>query len=83
MLKIDTYPTLLNSDGKNTWIKIGTANDSYGLLPSQGGTTGNGHNYLGTSNYYWKAAYIDTVYGKLTGNASSATTLQNARLLLE
>ena len=81
MLKIDTYPTLLNSDGKNTWIKIGTANDSYGLLPSQGGTTGNGHNYLGTSNYYWKAAYIDTVYGKLTGNASSATTLQNARLL--
>lgn len=64
----DYYPTLMLSDGStNNWIKIGTANTSYGLLPSQIGTAGNGHNYLGTSSWYWKYAYIDQIYGNLNG----------------
>jgi len=30
----EAYPALLNTKGTNGWIKIGTANTSYGLLPS-------------------------------------------------
>jgi hypothetical protein len=31
----DSYPTIIGSDGStNNWIKIGTSNTAYGLLPS-------------------------------------------------
>jgi hypothetical protein len=30
----ESYPALLPTNGTNNWIKIGTANTSYGLLPS-------------------------------------------------
>lgn len=58
----ETYPALLPTNGSNNWIKVGTSNTSYGLLPSQAGGRTNGHNYLGTSSWYWGHAYIDYVY---------------------
>lgn len=58
----ETYPTLLPSNGTNNWIKIGTANTSYGILPSQTGGIGSGHNYLGASTWYWSQSYIDSMY---------------------
>lgn len=74
----DTYNTLMPTDGAtNGWIKIGTSNTSYGLLPSQSGNAGSGHNYLGTNDWYWSAAFIDTVHGNLDGNAATATKLFN------
>lgn len=67
----ETYPALLPTNGTNSWIKVGTSNTSYGLLPSQGGGAGSGHNSLGTSTWYWKYAYIDEIYGHLNGTATS------------
>lgn len=70
------YNTLIASDGStNGWIKIGTANTSYGLLPSQSGNAGNGHNYIGSSGWYWKYAYIDEIHGSLLGTASYASNV--------
>ena len=69
----ESYPALLPTNGTNNWIKIGTANTSYGLLPSQAGGAGSGHNYIGTSSWYWKYAYIDEIHGALNGNAATAT----------
>lgn len=70
----DSYNTLMPADGTtNAWVKIGKANTSYGLLPSQSGGAGSGHNYIGTSSWYWKYAYIDEIYGHLNGNADTAT----------
>ena len=67
----DSYPTLMPADGTtNNWIKIGKSNTSYGLLPSTSGGAGSGHNYIGTSSWYWKYAYIDQIYGYLNGNIS-------------
>jgi len=71
---VENYPALLPPNNSNNWIKIGTANDSYGLLPSQAGVAGSGHNYLGTSSWYWKYAYIDQIYGYLNGNISGSST---------
>ena len=45
----------------NGWVKIGTSNTSYGILPSASGNSGSGHNYIGTSSWYWKYAYIDEI----------------------
>lgn len=75
----DLYNTLMPADGTtNGWIKIGTANTSYGLLPSASGGAGSGHNYLGTSSWYWKYAYVDQIYGYLNGNISgSAVTMSS------
>ena len=71
----DSYNTLMPANGTtNGWIKIGTANTSYGLLPSQSGSAGSGHNYLGTSSWYWKYAYIDQIYGTLNGDATKLGT---------
>jgi hypothetical protein len=56
-----TYPAILPTNGTNNWIQVGTSNTSYGLLPSQGGGVQNGHNYLGTSSWYWGHAYIDHI----------------------
>lgn len=67
----DSYTTLMLADGtSNGWIKIGTSNSDYGLLPSTSGSAGSGHNYIGTSSWYWKYAYIDQIYGYLNGNIS-------------
>lgn len=77
----DSYNTLMPADGTtNAWIKIGTSNTSYGLLPSASGGAGSGHNYIGTSSWYWKYAYIDQIYGYLNGNISgnAATTTTTA-----
>ena len=79
----DSYSTLMLADGtSNGWIKIGTSNSSYGLLPSTSGGSGSGHNYIGTSSWYWKYAYIDQIYGYLngniSGNAAYATSAGNA-----
>lgn len=63
-MTVETYPALLPIDGSNNWIKIGVANNNYGLLPSQTGTAGSGHNYLGTSSWYWKYSYIDEMYAR-------------------
>lgn len=69
----ESYPALMPTNATNNWIKIGTTNDYYGLLPSQGGNAGNGHNYLGTSSWYWKYAYIDEIYGHLNGNCTGSS----------
>ena len=68
----DTYPTLLPADGNNNWIKLGTSNTGYGLLPSASGGAGSGHNYLGTSTWYWKYAYIDEIYGVYKGTLTKS-----------
>jgi hypothetical protein len=57
----ESYPALVPTNGSNNWIKIGTSNTSYGILPSQAGGAGSGHNYIGTSSWYWKYAYIDEI----------------------
>ena len=71
-MSVETYPALLPPSGTNNWIKIGTSNTSYGILPSQSGGAGSGHNYIGTSSWYWKYAYIDQIYGYLNGNISGS-----------
>lgn len=72
----DNYNTLIASDGStNGWIKIGTSNTSYGLLPSASGNAGSGHNYIGTSSWYWKYAYIDEIHGSLVGTATYASNV--------
>ena len=59
-----------------------------GIIPYQAGGAGSGHQSLGTSSWYFSAAYIDNVYGKLngsctgssgscTGNAATATKANN------
>ena len=70
-LATESYP-YLRPGTSNNWIKVGSANDSYGLLPSQAGNAGSGHNYLGTSSWYWKYAYIDnvTVASNLTASGT-------------
>ena len=78
----DTYPTIIGPDGTtNAWFKIGTANTSYGILPSQSGVIGSGHNYLGTSSWYWKYSYIDEMYGHhltLQGTTDATMTAASA-----
>lgn len=74
----DSYNTLMPANGtSNGWVKIGTSNTSFGILPSASGGPGAGHNYIGTSSWYWKYAYIDQIYGYLngdiSGNAATAT----------
>lgn len=86
-MQTDTFPTLLPPDGSGNWIKIGKANSSYGLLPSQeGGGYGSGYNYLGASTWYWKGAYVDNYYGGWAGatipidkGGTGATTAAAAR----
>ena len=61
-------------DGVNDYIK--TSNN--GLIPCVPGNAGSGHSSLGTSTWYFSAAYIDAVYGNLKGNADTATTALKA-----
>lgn len=54
------YWGLGNPDGDDSdWIRT-TVN---GLIPFQSGGQGNGHSALGTSSWYFKEAFIDTVNG--------------------
>lgn len=70
------YYGMAKPDGTTTdWIR--TTNK--GLIPYEAGGAGSGHQSLGTSTWYFSAAYIDTVHGSLSGNASTATTLETAR----
>lgn len=45
----------------NTGVWIRTTNQ--GIIPYQSGGAGNGHQSLGTSSWYFRAAYIDNIYG--------------------
>ena len=65
MVTTESYPALLPTDGTNNWIKVGTANTLYGLLPSQSGGAGSGHNSIGTASWYWGALYCDQIYSIL------------------
>lgn len=56
----NNYWGLGNPDGDDfDWIRT-TIN---GLIPFQSGGQGNGHSALGTSSWYFKEAFIDTVNG--------------------
>ena len=80
-LVTDSYNTFMQPDGTtNSWYKFGTI-DGYGILPAVSGNANNGHSSIGTSSWYWKTAYIDTIYGALVGNASSATILKDVRTI--
>lgn len=48
----------------NTGVWIRTTNQ--GIIPYQSGGAGNGHQSLGTSAWYFRAAYIDNIYGTIT-----------------
>lgn len=60
-----TTPAGSSSD----WVRT-TVN---GIIPYQSGGSTAGHGSLGTSSWYFKAAYIQNIYGTLNGNAGSAT----------
>ena len=71
-------------NGDTAWVRTTTL----GIIPYQSGGAGSGHQSLGTSSWYFSAAYIDNIYGKLngsctgssgscTGNAATATTAKN------
>lgn len=85
-MQTESYPALLPPNGSNNWIKIGKANSSYGLLPSQIGEKGSGHNSFGTEHWYWKHAYVDNYHGGWAGDTipvdkggTGATTAAAAR----
>ena len=59
----------------NDWIRTTTN----GIIPYQSGKKGSGHSSIGTDSWYFSKAYIDNIYGDLTGNASTATKLQTIR----
>lgn len=59
------------------WIRT----TSVGIIPYQEGSAGSGHCSIGTNKWYFQKAFIDTVYGTLSGNASSASKLATARTI--
>lgn len=68
------YWGLTAPDGNTSnWIRTTTS----GIIPYQSG----GASALGTSSWPFSNAYINTVYGNLSGNASTATKLQTARTI--
>lgn len=67
-----TYYGMASPTGvDNVWIRT----TSQGIIPYQEGRAGSGHNYLGTSTWYFAHAYIDTVHGSLDGTATYANEL--------
>ena len=62
---------MCSPDGENNvWVRTTTQ----GLIPYQSGAAGSGHQSLGTSTWYFSAAYIDNVYGtNFHGLAAKAT----------
>lgn len=63
-------------DGDNDWIRT----PDNGLLPYISGKAGSGHSSLGTEDWYFSKAYIDTIYGSLKGNALSANAWATPRI---
>ena len=51
--------------GSGVWIR--TTNQ--GIIPYQSGNKGGGHQYLGTSTWYFAYAYIDNIYSNKTYGA--------------
>lgn len=75
----DTYNTLMPANGtSNGWVKLGTSNNSYGLLPSQTGEKGSGHNYIGASTWWWNSSYINTMNSSAINTNTLAATSINA-----
>lgn len=58
-----------NGDSSN-WIRTTTT----GIIPYTPGNSSNGHSSLGTSSWYFAAAYIQNIYGYLNGNISGSST---------
>lgn len=72
------YYGMARPDGTdNVWIRT----TSQGIIPYESGAAGSGHCSLGTSTWYFKNAYIDTVHGSLSGNASTATKWAAAKTI--
>ena len=71
MRSLNSYWGMTNPDGTdNVWIRT----TSQGLIPYQAaGPTDTAVGSLGTSTWYFKDAYIQSIYGNLTGVASKAT----------
>ena len=71
MRSLNGYWGMTNPDGTdNVWIRT----TSQGLIPYQAaGPTDTAVGSLGTSTWYFKDAYIQSIYGNLTGVASKAT----------
>lgn len=67
------YGLALPDKTTSNWIRT-TVN---GIIPYQSG----GASALGTSSWPFNNAYINIVYGNLSGNATTATTLQTARTI--
>lgn len=63
------------SGNSGDWIRTTSA----GIIPYQPGDINSSHCGLGTSSWYFNDAYITTVYGNLSGNASTASKLATAR----
>lgn len=73
---VNGYYGMAKPDGTdNDWIRTTTN----GIIPYQSGKKGSGHSSIGTDSWYFSKAYIDNIYGDLTGNASTATKLQTIR----
>lgn len=72
--KLDSsfYGMTLPDGTTSAWIRT-TIN---GIIPYASNTTDNAgsHSALGTSSWTFTSAYIKTVYGNLSGNATTATT---------
>lgn len=52
------YWGLAPGNNNNVWVRT----TGQGLIPFQAGNPGSGHQMLGTSTWYFSAAYIDTIY---------------------
>ena len=63
------------SSNAGVWIR--TTNQ--GIIPYQSGGAGNGHQSLGTSGWYFKAAYIDNIYGTVS-NADKLDGVHNGEV---
>ena len=56
-----------NNDA-SVWIRT----TSLGIIPYQSGGLGSGHQYLGTSSWYFSQAYVDDYHGQYLGLGSSS-----------
>lgn len=75
---VNGYYGMAKPDGAdNDWIRTTTN----GIIPYESGKKGSGHSSIGTDSWYFSKAYIDNIYGDLTGNASTTTKLQTARTI--
>ncbi|CAM0063572.1 long tail fiber protein distal subunit [Vibrio phage F86] len=70
-----SYYQIRGKTNANTYI----CTPASGLLPYKSGTSGG--SVLGTSSWRFSSAYINTVYGALSGNASTSSRWATARTL--